>query len=76
MTQYETAGAGNLAIVGPPYERTDARRRDIVNHAISVQQACNTVSALEYLKSHGIAPHVIERVLLEPGRRRRTSCIL
>ena len=41
-----------------------------MNTAISVQEASNTVSAVEYLKSHGIAPKVIERVLLEPARRR------
>ncbi|MGZ8289064.1 MAG: hypothetical protein ACXW2U_06095 [Telluria sp.] len=70
MSQYQGAGAVNLAMVEPPYERTDARKRDIVNRAISVQEASNTVSALEYLKSHGISPSVIERVLLEPGRRR------
>lgn len=69
MNQYQYAGA-NVAFVEPPYERTDARRRDIVNHAISVQEASNTVAALEYLKSHGISPKVIERVLLEPSRRR------
>jgi hypothetical protein len=69
MNQYQYAGA-NVAVVEPTYERTDGRRRDIVNTAISVQEASNTVSALEYLKSHGIAPKVIERVLLEPARRR------
>ena len=69
MNQYQYAGA-NVALVEPPYERTDARRRDIVNHAISVQETSNTVAALEYLKSHGISSHVIERVLLEPSRRR------
>lgn len=28
------------------------------------------MTAVEYLKSHAIRPHVIERVLLEPQRRR------
>ena len=69
MNQYQYAGS-NVAVIEPSYERTDARRRDIVDNAISVQEASNTVAALEYLKSHGIAPHVIERVLLEPARRR------
>ena len=68
MNQYQFAGA-NVAVIEPSYARTDARRRDIVNNAISVQEASNTVAALEYLKSQGIAPHVIERVLLEPARR-------
>ncbi len=52
------------------YTRQDVRRRDIVNHAISVQESSNTMSAIEYLKSHDIDPAVIERVLLEPMRRR------
>lgn len=69
MNQYQHAGA-NVALVEPPYQRLDARRRDIVNHAISVQEASNTIAALEYLKSHGISPQVIERVLLDPSRRR------
>lgn len=69
MNQYQYAEA-NVALVEPPYERKDSRRRDIVNHAISVQEASNTIAALEYLKSHGISPKVIERVLLEPSRRR------
>jgi hypothetical protein len=69
MNQYQYAGA-SVALVEPTYERTDARRRDIVNHAISVQEASNTMAALEYLKSHDIPSQVIERVLLEPARRR------
>lgn len=47
--------------------------RDIVNHAIAVQQSINTMSALEYLKTHGIAARVIERVLMEPQRRRAAA---
>ncbi len=69
MNQYQYAAA-NVAVVEPSYKRTDIRGRDIVNHAISVQEVSNTVAALEFLKSHGIAAHIIERVLLEPSRRR------
>lgn len=69
MNQYQYAAA-NVAFAEPSYERLDARRRDIVNQAISVQEASNTVAALEYLKAYGIAAHIIERVLLEPSRRR------
>lgn len=54
----------------PHHERRDARSRDIVDHAIEVQETTNTMSAVEYLKSHDVAPHVIQRVLLEPARRR------
>jgi hypothetical protein len=64
---------GALCAARPDYQRQDNRRRDIVNHGISVQESSNTVSAIEYLKSHDIAPDVIERVLLEPQRRRNPA---
>lgn len=70
MNQYQPASADGATVVEPSYERTDTRRRDIVDHAVSVQAASNTVAALEYMKSRGIASHIIERVLLEPERRR------
>lgn len=54
------------------YERQDEHRCNIVDHAIAVQENGNTVSAIEYLKAHDIAAHVIARVLLEPQRRRAT----
>jgi len=57
------------------YERQDEHRYHIVEHAIAVQENSNTVSAIEYLKAHDIAAHVIARVLLEPNRRRAArSC--
>ena len=59
-------------ITSPPWnQRRDARRRDIVNHALALQRRAATLCALEYLKSHDISVAVIERVLLEPQRRRR-----
>ena len=65
--------AGNCAVDEPNYERRDIRCRDIVDHAIAVQESRNTMSAVEYLKSHDVAAHVIERVLLDPERRRTNS---
>lgn len=62
--------SGGMSVAEADYQRIDMRRRDIVNHGISVQESGNTVSAIEYLKSHDIDPEVIERVLLEPHRRR------
>jgi len=62
--------SGGSAVAEVQYQRTDLYRRDIVNHGISVQESGNTMSALEFLKSHDIDPDVIERVLLEPQRRR------
>jgi hypothetical protein len=62
--------SGGMSVAEADYQRVDVRRRDIVNHGISVQESGNTVSAIEYLKAHDIDPDVIERVLLEPHRRR------
>lgn len=70
MNQHRQSGSSDLAVAEADYQRLDLHRRDIVNHGISVQESSNTVSAIEYLKSHDIDPDVIERVLLEPNRRR------
>ena len=53
------------------HQRRDARCRDIVDHAIRFQARCNTMAAVEYLKAHDLAAHIIERVLLDPSRRRQ-----
>lgn len=50
--------------------RSDARQRDIVADGIALLRESGVMTAVEYLKSHAIRPHVIERVLLEPQRRR------
>lgn len=72
MTRQFHSQDGDLAVAEPDYQRLDARRRDIVNHGISMQESSNTMSAIEYLKAHDIDARVIERVLLEPHRRRST----
>lgn len=53
--------------------RTDTRRRRIVDAGIAVQGSSNTMSAFEYLRTRDIGTDVIERVLLEPHRRRSPS---
>ena len=73
MTEHQRAGSSGQALAVADYQRQDMHRRDIVNHGISVQESSNTMSAIEYLKSHDIDPSVIERVLLEPQRRRQRS---
>jgi hypothetical protein len=73
MNQHVLSGPGDASVAEPDYERIDMRRRDVVNHAISVQESSNTMAAIEYLKSHDIDAQVIERVLLEPQRRRRPT---
>ena len=50
--------------------RHDEAQRTIVERGISMQQTSNTMSAVEFLKSRDVGPHVIARVLLEPDRRR------
>jgi hypothetical protein len=50
--------------------RCDARQCDIVACGIALLRESGIMTAVEYLKSHAIRPHVIERVLLEPQRRR------
>lgn len=70
MNQQNPIDTGNSAVAEMDYQRQDLRKRDIVNHGISVQESSNTVAAVEYLKSHDIDAGVIERVLLEPQRRR------
>lgn len=72
MNRLQRHDSGGLALADPSYQRQDLRQRDIVNHAISVQENSNTMSAIEYLKSRDIHPDVIARVLLEPERRRAT----
>lgn len=73
MNRHEDFSSAGTALAEPDYQRLDLRRRDIVNHAISMQESSNTMSAIEYLKSHDIDARVIERVLLEPQRRRNET---
>ena len=70
MTHPETLAAAGSAANSKTNQRHDAHRRDIVNHGLAMQQGANTMCAVEYLKAQGIAPAVIQRVLLEPQRRR------
>ena len=70
MNPYYLYQHTDAALEERPYQRLDTRSRDIVDHALSVQQRINTVSAIEYLKARAISPAVIERVLLEPQKRR------
>ena len=53
--------------------RHDDTQRTIVERGISMQQTSNTMSAVEYLRSRDVGPHVIARVLLEPERRRSSD---
>ena len=67
----ENFGDGPAAFAAVMDEaRTDARQRLIVDAGIAVQDSTNTMSAVEYLRARDIHADVIERVLLEPHRRR------
>lgn len=72
MTSSSTSCA-TVPVASIACQRSDTQRRAIVDHAIALQAHSNTVSALEYLKANGIAPPLIERVLLDPQRRRSVS---
>jgi hypothetical protein len=73
MNQNRPLFPGDLAVATPRDARLDQHQRAIVDHGILMQQCSNTMSAFEYLKSRDIDPRVIERVLLEPRRRRSYS---
>ena len=51
-------------------QRHDERSSAVVERGIIVQSSFNTICAIEYMKSHNVAPQVIERVLLHPEQRR------
>jgi hypothetical protein len=71
MENSQVAPAALLSAVDEA--RTDARQRVIVDAGIAVQDSTNTMSAVEYLRTRDVHAHVIERVLLEPHRRRSGS---
>ena len=50
--------------------RSNASQRDVVTHGIATLSELGIMPAVEYLKSNVIGSKVIERVLLDPGRRR------
>jgi hypothetical protein len=54
-------------------QRRDEESSAAVDRGILVQTSFNTVCAIEYMKSHNVAPQVIERVLLHPDQRRKSS---
>jgi len=60
----------NQRVAGSAELRQNASQRDVVARGIATQLDSGSVPAVEYLKTHGVRPHVIERVLLEPERRR------
>lgn len=52
-------------------QRRDEQSSAVVERGIVVQSSFNTICAIEYMKSHNVAPQVIERVLLHPEQRRK-----
>jgi len=71
MAQSADPGGGAVMVAGDA--RTDVRQRVIVDDGIAVQSNANTMCAVEYLRSRNVACAVIERVLLEPARRRASQ---
>lgn len=70
ISSHKTA---TLALADGYQARVDERGREIVDKGIMVQASFNTMCAIEYLKSHNVEPHVIERVLLHPDQRRKLA---
>jgi hypothetical protein len=56
--------------------RVDSARSEIVDRGIEVQASFSTLCAVEYMKSHNIAPHIIQRVLLQPAQRRASAQVM
>jgi hypothetical protein len=56
--------------------RVDSARSDIVDRGIEVQASFSTLCAVEYMKSHDIASHIIQRVLLQPAQRRSADKVM
>ena len=53
--------------------RSNASQRDVVARGIATLCELGVMPAVEYLKSNGVRAKVIERVVLEPERRRAVS---
>lgn len=73
MDQTSSQKTDDLANADGNNLRQDYRQRDIVEHGILMRERGSTMSAIEYLRTRDVAPHVIRRVMLEPDRRRRTA---
>lgn len=56
--------------------RVDLARSEVVDRGIEVQASFSTLCAVEYLKSHNISSAVIQRVLLQPAKRRATGQVM
>lgn len=63
----------NQRVAAAPEPRQNASQRDVVARGIATLCESGIMPAVEYLKSHGVRPKVIERVLLEPERRRAAA---
>lgn len=67
------APAVHLAVAGSSELRSNVNQRDVVARGIATLGELGIMPAVEYLKSNGVGPKVIERVVLEPGRRRAAA---
>lgn len=60
----------NQSLAASSELRRNTSQRDVVARGIATLRESGVMPAVEYLKSHGVGGRVIERVLLEPERRR------
>lgn len=63
----------NQRVAAASEPRQNANQRDVVARGIATLCEIGIMPAVEYLKSNGVRPKVIERVLLEPERRRAAA---
>ena len=68
----DTSAVAGAVLAFSPELRSNLAQRDIVGRGIALLREHGTLAAIEYLKRHAINPRIIERVLLEPGRRAAT----
>lgn len=72
MTPYLAQQVHQPATIIPEL-RQNASQHAVVARGIATLGKSGIMPAVEYLKLHGVRPQVIERVLLEPERRRAAA---
>lgn len=67
------AQATDQSVASSAELRSNAHQCDVVAQGIAKLCEIGVMPAVEYLKSNGVRAQVIERVVLEPERRRATA---
>lgn len=70
MNQVSSENKGDPAIADSHHGRLDERQRAIVDQGVRLQLHGNSIAAFEFLKGRDVDSRIIQRVLLDPQRRR------